>query len=102
MCASEAIEHRKNSWELYGFDYMVSYVYCLGVYTYVFVCVFVLCVSVFLYLDNCGCICVYAYIIEHRANSWELYGFDYMICSSYVHLYIGIFVYVCIYVGMCM
>ena len=24
MCASEMIEHRKNSWELYGFDYMVD------------------------------------------------------------------------------
>jgi hypothetical protein len=24
MCASEAIEHRKNSWELYGFDYMID------------------------------------------------------------------------------
>ena len=24
MCASEAIEHRTNSWELYGFDYMID------------------------------------------------------------------------------
>lgn len=24
MCASEMIEHRKNSWELYGFDYMID------------------------------------------------------------------------------
>lgn len=24
MCGSESIEHRKNSWELYGFDYMVD------------------------------------------------------------------------------
>jgi hypothetical protein len=24
MCASEAIEHRKNSWELYGFDFMID------------------------------------------------------------------------------
>ena len=24
MCASEAIEHRRNSWELYGFDFMVD------------------------------------------------------------------------------
>eukprot|EP01033_Poteriospumella_lacustris_P014289 gene14290-10213_t len=24
MCGSEAIEHRKNSWELYGFDFMVD------------------------------------------------------------------------------
>ena len=24
MCASEAIEHRNNSWELYGFDYMID------------------------------------------------------------------------------
>ena len=24
MCASDMIDHRKNSWELYGFDYMVD------------------------------------------------------------------------------
>jgi hypothetical protein len=24
MCASEMIEHRKSSWELYGFDYMID------------------------------------------------------------------------------
>eukprot|EP00604_Paraphysomonas_vestita_P004430 CAMPEP_0174824716 /NCGR_PEP_ID=MMETSP1107-20130205/37179_1 /TAXON_ID=36770 /ORGANISM="Paraphysomonas vestita, Strain GFlagA" /LENGTH=143 /DNA_ID=CAMNT_0016053491 /DNA_START=149 /DNA_END=577 /DNA_ORIENTATION=+ len=24
MCGADAIEHRKNSWELYGFDYMID------------------------------------------------------------------------------
>ncbi|KAJ1441486.1 tubulin-tyrosine ligase/Tubulin polyglutamylase, partial [Ochromonadaceae sp. CCMP2298] len=27
MCASETIEHRKNSWELYGFDFMIDDAY---------------------------------------------------------------------------